>query len=166
MRSAVMASSAFSRPKKRPNICISSKTAMRLAARSSRCYATLRFAPGAKVTGQGVRVPNASEYAFLFLEEPSVCISLYDDAYCAALDRAERPYKIINLGRFFDTKRFAPSRAKYRFAEKCRDALMERGHRGACRSRRAARVLGKNLRQGHRLPRGFGNVRQGHPRTA
>ena len=83
----------------------------------------LALRSGAKVTA-GVRVPNASEYAFLFLEEPSVCISLYDDAYCAALDRAERPYKIINLGRFFDTKRFAPSRAKYRFAEKCRDALM------------------------------------------
>ena len=83
----------------------------------------LALRSGAKVTA-GVRVPNASEYAFLFLEEPSVCISLYDDAYCAALDRAEMPYKIINLGRFFDAKRFAPSRAKYRFAEKCRDALM------------------------------------------
>lgn len=73
----------------------------------------------------GVRPLDPSEYTFLYFREPSVCISLYDDDYCALLDRAEIPYKIINLGRFFDTKRFAGCRGKYRFTEKCRQALIE-----------------------------------------
>ena len=86
------------------------------------CLAELVLRAGGCVSA-GVSVPNASEQAFLRWGD--VCVSLYDDDFCATLDRAERPYKVINLGRFFDTKRFAPSRGKYRFTEKCRDALLE-----------------------------------------
>lgn len=86
--------------------------------------AELALRAGADITA-GVRPLDVSEYAFLYFHEPSVCVSLYDDEFCAKLDRAEIPYKVINLGRFFDAKRFAANRAKYRFTEKCRRALID-----------------------------------------
>ena len=73
----------------------------------------------------GVRPLKPDEINLLSFPEASVCISLYDDDFCRALDKAERPYKIINLNRFFDNEIFGHFRGKYRFTEKCRDALYE-----------------------------------------
>ena len=71
----------------------------------------------------GVLPLDPAQIAFVVFPEASVCISRYDDAFCRSLDKAERPYKIINLGRFFDAEVFRACRGKYRFTEKCREAL-------------------------------------------
>lgn len=73
----------------------------------------------------GVRPLDPTSYSSLYFPRESVCVSVYDDAFARKLDRAERPYKIINLGRFFDTECFSLCRGKYRFTEKCRAALSE-----------------------------------------
>lgn len=60
----------------------------------------------------------------LYFPDASLSISLYDEDFCLSLDRAEIPYKIINLRRFFDTLQYKKSRAKYRFLEKCYDSIL------------------------------------------
>lgn len=76
-------------------------------------------------TVSGLYPLDPTSYCALYFPNESVCVSLYDDRFARLLDRAEKPYKIINLGRFFDGERFAAFRGKYRFIEKCRSSLTE-----------------------------------------
>ncbi len=61
----------------------------------------------------------------LYFPEISLCVSLYDDDFCKSLEASGRSYKVINTGRFFDSQAYRARRQKYRFTEKCRDALMD-----------------------------------------
>lgn len=76
-------------------------------------------------TVSGLYPLDPTSYCALYFPKESVCVSLYDDRLARLLDRAEKPYKLINLGRFFDNERFAACRGKYRFIEKCRASLAE-----------------------------------------
>ncbi len=73
----------------------------------------------------GMRPLDPTTYSSLYFPRESVCVSVYDDAFARKLERAEKPYKIVNLGRFFDAERFSHCRGKYRFTEKCRTALCD-----------------------------------------
>ena len=60
----------------------------------------------------------------LFFPSSSVCVSAYDADFAAALDKAARPYGVINTARFFDPELFRAHRTRFRFLEKCKDALL------------------------------------------
>lgn len=75
-------------------------------------------------TIRGICPLDPKQCSFLYFPARSVCVSMYDDDFCKQLEHAERQYKIINLGRFFNTAEFRKSRERYRFIEKCKDALM------------------------------------------
>ena len=68
---------------------------------------------------------NPERINCLYFPSLSLCVSLYDDEYCLELEKEQKDYKIINLGRFFDLTAYRKNRAKYRFAEKCEKSLMK-----------------------------------------
>lgn len=76
-------------------------------------------------TEVGIRPLSPDQYTYLYFPQASVCVSLYDDEFCGKLDNANREYKLINLGRFFDAERFKCCRGRYRFTEKCAHTLCE-----------------------------------------
>ncbi len=73
----------------------------------------------------GVHELNPDRINCLYFPTLSLSVSVYEDEYCAGLEKAGKEYKIINLGRFFDLALYRKSRAKYRFAEKCEKSLMK-----------------------------------------
>ncbi len=77
---------------------------------------------------RGADALEQTETECLYFPEKKVCVSLYDDNFCCALDRAHKAYGILNMSRFLDREAFRGVRTRYRFAAQCEKELLAEGY--------------------------------------
>ncbi len=76
----------------------------------------------------GTDALNPERITDIYVPETKTCISMYDEDYCAALERSSMQYKVINIARFIDADIYKQYKAKYRFAERCFETLMHEAY--------------------------------------
>lgn len=79
---------------------------------NAECGAVISRSPESPSVADGIYLPSGK-----------ISVSLADEEYLARLDRAGKPYKIINASRFILSDGYKACKEKLRFAERCADTL-------------------------------------------